>query len=539
MTSLASTLWERLGTRFLSLKIDDSPGWRAYREAEACYRRFFAIEETDNTLYAALDHYGRALEYMPEEPAIFRGLAKTCMHLGLFERAERNAKRALQGFEGRRILATAGDQRGVYESTLILAGLAAHRGDWSQASTLYADALPWGGFQSAKARLGLASALWHQVQTKTKVKSFESPACLIQVLWLVFTGAPAYLSELVTSKVCLTWPLLLFWLFPQTAMVAFLEESGQRESALNLSMGMALSYPGLASLGLGLGELYRDQGDKEWARSWFERVLERHPMSLEALANLVQLAEHEGRYDEMVALTQKMLVLKPSDPQLWCQLANAHYYVRNYREALNAYESAFHLSEDSRWRAIIAQGMGNIQATHLDNAPAAIAYYEIAMALNPGDLESHLQLGLMYFQQENYANAELVYKKALVLDAGNPRIHSNLGYLRWMAEDMDVAVAYYQKAIALDPVYEVPLNNLGVIYLDMLGKAKEALQLFEQSVEVAPEYALAHYNLGRACCFLGERHAAALHFRRARELNHHNHELDNDDLTERINQLFD
>lgn len=540
MASLASTLWKRVEILFHPVKTDASPGWSAYREAETYYHRFFALEETDNTLYAALDSYGRALEYMPEEPAIFRGLAQACMPLGLFERAERNAKRAQEGFEKRRRCPQAGDQRGLYEVFAILGDLAMRRDDWTQASQSYARAIQWGGLQSSQARFGLAKGLFSQMQAKANLSSvFSHFGCFAQAMWFGLTGGFAYLCELATAKAHHPGPLLYLWLLPQIALVAFLEEIGHHESALNLSMGMALSYPGLPSLGLGLGELYREQGDREWAKSWFERVLKRHPLSFDAFANLAQLAEHAGDYEEVVALTQKMLALKPADPHVWCQLANAQYYLRNYREALNAYESAFHLGNDSRWRAIIAQGMGNIQATYLDNAPAAMAYYEMAMVLNPDNLENHLQLGLMYFQQENYANAELVYKRALVLDSANPRIHSNLGYLRWMDDDMDTAVGYYKKAIELDPAYEVPINNLGVIYLDLLGNAKQALQLFEQAIDIAPEYALAYYNLGRACCFLGDRHAAANHFRRARELNHLSQELDNDDLTARINQLFD
>jgi tetratricopeptide (TPR) repeat protein len=133
----------------------------------------------------------------------------------------------------------------------------------------------------------------------------------------------------------------------------------------------------------------------------------------------------------------------------------------------------------------------------------------------------------------------VVYRQALRIAPEPSRIYSNLGYLRWMADDTDAAMAYYRRAIALDADYEVPLNNLGVIHLDMLGDLRQAQALFESAIAINPHYALAWYNLGRTCSLMDNRLEAARHFRRARELNGGSPDLDNDELTARINHLFD
>ena len=104
---------------------------------------------------------------------------------------------------------------------------------------------------------------------------------------------------------------------------------------------------------------------------------------------------------------------------------------------------------------------------------------------------------------------------------------------------MPDAIQLYEKAISLDCGYEIPVNNLGVIYLDMLGQVHKAIEYFEQALTIDPDYALAYYNLGRAYSFLDLRLEAAHCLRRAQELNLYTRELDNDELTARITHLFD
>ena len=107
-----------------------------------------------------------------------------------------------------------------------------------------------------------------------------------------------------------------------------------------------------------------------------------------------------------------------------------------------------------------------------------------------------------------------------------------------MAGDIDEAVQYYQRAIELDPFYEIPYNNLGVIYLDHVGKTHDAIQYLKKAVGLNENYALAYYNLGRAFSFINNRTEAAEYYRLAQELNEFTHELDDEELEARIYHLF-
>jgi tetratricopeptide (TPR) repeat protein len=99
-------------------------------------------------------------------------------------------------------------------------------------------------------------------------------------------------------------------------------------------------------------------------------------------------------------------------------------------------------------------------------------------------------------------------------------------------------MAYYERAIALDAAYEIPLNNLGAIYLDQFGQAQKALDYFKQAIAINDQYAVAHYNLGRAYGMLGQPTLAARALKTAQVLNEDTQELDEADIDDCLCNLF-
>ena len=60
---------------------------------------------------------------------------------------------------------------------------------------------------------------------------------------------------------------------------------------------------------------------------------------------------------------------------------------------------------------------------------------------------------------------------------------------------------------------------MGVIYLDDLGRVKQAIDLFKKSIECNPNYALAHFNLARAISITGDKVEAAKLYQVAQDIN--------------------
>ena len=94
-------------------------------------------------------------------------------------------------------------------------------------------------------------------------------------------------------------------------------------------------------------------------------------------------------------------------------------------------------------------------------------------------------------------------------------------------------------SIKYDATYDIAYNNLGVIYLDDLGRVQQAAELFEKAINFNPNYALAHYNLGRSVAIKGDKVEAAKLYQIAMDLNNVTNELDPQEIVDKIQGLFD
>ena len=67
----------------------------------------------------------------------------------------------------------------------------------------------------------------------------------------------------------------------------------------------------------------------------------------------------------------------------------------------------------------------------------------------------------------------------------------------------------------------------------------EAARNFARAVEINPNYTLAYFNLGRSYQMLDDKQKAIEAYRMALNLNSVTHDIDDDDLQQRIHKLFE
>ncbi|WP_303674374.1 tetratricopeptide repeat protein [Vampirovibrio chlorellavorus] len=496
--------------------------------ADEYYLSHFNPTVDENQLPLALNEYARALEQSPDAVGIVVKMAQTQLRQGLFIKAEQSAKRALTLHEAGKVLSTEA-LAGAYQ---VLGIVAYHRDDYEAAKRLLGKSIRLCPKAQAQARIFL-----FRLERDFVTENWKNPRSLwkgLYGLWCLFMALVA--APFAKERMSLGHGFLLL---PQLMQAWFLEEFNRGEQALTHYLKIHQQFPGLPGVTVLIGELYRETGHPEEARHWFEKALERHPDYLNGYYHLARLLEEQENYPQMARVYETIVQMTPHQPDAHCHLGNAYYYMNDFTQAVCHYATALQLGKDNHWKAMVAQSMANIHADYLRNAQAAIAYYDMASVLNPEDVENYIQMGLLYFQKEDFANAESVYLKAIKANPKMPKLYSNLGYLRWMANDVERAIAYYKRAIELDDTYEIPINNLGVIHLDLLGEVDSAIGYFQQAIAINDSYALAYYNLGRAYSFLGNRLDAAHCFKTAQALNLESKDLDNDELSARIHSLFD
>ncbi|MBL9189387.1 MAG: tetratricopeptide repeat protein [Opitutaceae bacterium] len=147
----------------------------------------------------------------------------------------------------------------------------------------------------------------------------------------------------------------------------------------------------------------------------------------------------------------------------------------------------------------------------------AIADYRASLAINPGYFTANNNLGHALAEAGRPAEAIPLYRTALAQKPGHLEVRNNLANALSDLNQLPEAMEHYAFVLARQPDHVNALNGSAVV-LAMQGKVAEAKARLEQSLRLAPDNASAHHNLGNVCSMLGDREAAARHYRRAAEL---------------------
>ena len=89
------------------------------------------------------------------------------------------------------------------------------------------------------------------------------------------------------------------------------------------------------------------------------------------------------------------------------------------------------------------------------------------------------------------------YQKVIELEPTHAAAYINLGTLFYNRQDYAQAEWHYRKAVEVDPRYALAYFDLGNV-LDETGRVEEAIQAYKNALALAPTYADAHYNLALA-----------------------------------------
>ena len=111
------------------------------------------------------------------------------------------------------------------------------------------------------------------------------------------------------------------------------------------------------------------------------------------------------------------------------------------------------------------------------------------------------------------------YKKVLELELTHAPAHINLGTLFYNRQDYAQAEAHYRKAVEVDPRYALAYFDLGNV-LDETGRVAEAIKAYKTALSLAPTYADAHYNLALAYEKTRAPRHALVHWRSYLKLDH-------------------
>jgi predicted O-linked N-acetylglucosamine transferase (SPINDLY family) len=168
------------------------------------------------------------------------------------------------------------------------------------------------------------------------------------------------------------------------------------------------------------------------------------------------------------------------------------------------------LQAQAQAQAQAAQAAGRLQE--------AANLYEQALAAQPQDHASLVQLGVVRILLGQHAAAAQVLAQSLTLKPDDAFTHYNLGNAQHFQGDQPAALASYQQAVTLDPSFADAHHNLGFVQ-GLLGLREQAVRSFEAAVRCAPRAANSWFSLGITRISMGQADAALAAYDRALQVD--------------------
>lgn len=117
----------------------------------------------------------------------------------------------------------------------------------------------------------------------------------------------------------------------------------------------------------------------------------------------------------------------------------------------------------------------------------AIEHYQQALAFNPNDFLSCVNLGNHAVQRQDWSEALDWYKKAAEIEPKSDGVHCNLAGAYVALGRLEEAEVHFNQALELNPKNRLALHNKAILLVKK-GKLEEALQLNQEVLELAPDW---------------------------------------------------
>ena len=163
-----------------------------------------------------------------------------------------------------------------------------------------------------------------------------------------------------------------------------------------------------------------------------------------------------------------------------------HYTNKEFNEILSVIEEAEKLEDlttNQKGQLYFVKGFIFKEQKEYEKAEK---YY--LQAIESGDNDALINLGLLYKEQKEYEKAEKYYLQAI--EKGNNDILFNLGLLYKEQKEYEKAEKYYLQAIKNG--HNGALNNLAYMYFSQSNNKEQALKLVQESYEKNKSYINIH-----------------------------------------------
>jgi tetratricopeptide (TPR) repeat protein len=242
-----------------------------------------------------------------------------------------------------------------------------------------------------------------------------------------------------------------------------------------------------------LGELLLDLGRYDEAEIYLRHAQRLQPNEVRPCLGLARLANARGDMSEALEWANCAVRLSPQERVIHELLASLHQQSMNRQLAIRELEIVESLPDQPlSWNDPVAAEVVKLRQDaqwSVDQAESMLARHQVIEAVR-------------------------LLERTLRRDSQNPRVACALARaLIQLGRVADAAVILDQAGQTHGQIAEIHFQ-CGVIYF-LQDHHNDALQAFQRAIEIKPDYALAHYNLGHTLEYLGNSEAALRAFRAA------------------------
>jgi len=107
---------------------------------------------------------------------------------------------------------------------------------------------------------------------------------------------------------------------------------------------------------------------------------------------------------------------------------------------------------------------------------------------NPRNYQTAVDLGNLYYDANEAAQAIVYYSAALMLKPGSPEVMTDMATMYWQNGDLGLSEQTFREVIKLHPGFGNAYLNLGMLLAHGKGERKNALAIWNELVSHYPEH---------------------------------------------------
>ncbi|MEO8659604.1 MAG: tetratricopeptide repeat protein [Bryobacteraceae bacterium] len=285
--------------------------------------------------------------------------------------------------------------------------------------------------------------------------------------------------------------------------------SGDLNGAIAKYQAILKLSPKLAAAHNNLGLLYFQQSNFPAAAQAFEQGLLADPKMTASLTPLGSAYFQMAQFAKAKAVLDRAVRLTPRDE-------NAQLYRARTMFSLGEREAAA-----DALQKLLVQAPHNIEALYT----LGQMYMQLAQVtlkqLNkeaPDSYLSNLVSGQLLTSMEDYDGALAQFKKALEKQPGFRGAHYNIGNIYWLEGKWTEAIVEFKQELGADQFNCLAHWKIANSLLNLREDQKTALSAAQTALQLCPDLAQAHLDLGRLLADTGDYPKAVEHYRRVLQL---------------------